>query len=150
MESVVRGVVVYFFLLLVFRVAGKRTLSDATTFDLVMLLIISETTQQAMINNDHSITNSFLLITTLIGTSISLSLLKQRWPRLDAWLEGVPLLIVEDGKMHRARMKRARVDENDLLEAARSEQGLERMDQIKHAVLERSGRITIVPKSVDS
>jgi uncharacterized membrane protein YcaP (DUF421 family) len=147
MESVVRGLVVYFFLLTMFRLAGKRTLSDATTFDLVMLLIISETTQQAMINDDHSITNAFLLILTLVGTSIGLSLLKQRWPKLDMVLEGTPVLIVENGQIHHDRMNKARVDENDLLEAARSEQGLERLDQVKHAILERGGRITIVPKS---
>ena len=75
MDSVLRGLLVYFFLLIVFRISGKRTLSQTTSFDLVLLLIISETTQQAMVDNDHSITNGFLLIMTLVGTSILLATL---------------------------------------------------------------------------
>lgn len=145
MESVIRGVVVYFFLLLIFRISGKRTLSQNNSFDLVLLLIISETTQQAMVDNDHSITNGFMLILTLIGVSIGLSLLKQKVPTLERWLDGTPLVIIEDGKMLNARMNKVRVDEADILEAARSLQGLERLDQIKYAILERNGDITIIP-----
>ena len=135
MESVLRGLVVYGFLLLIFRIAGKRTLSENTNFDLVLLLIISETTQQAMVDHDHSITNGFLLIMTLVGASIGLSLLKQRFPALEQWLEGTPLVIVEDGKVLRDRMDKTRVEEADILEAARSLQGLERLEQIKYAVV---------------
>ena len=145
MESVIRGLAVYFFLLLIFRIAGKRTLSENTNFDLVLLLIISETTQQAMVDNDHSMTNGFLLIMTLIGASIGLSLLKQRLPTLEKWLEGTPLVIIENGKVLKDRMDKTRVDEADILEAARTLQGLERLDQIKYAVVERNGNITIVP-----
>lgn len=145
MESVIRGLVVYVFLLLIFRIAGKRTLSENTNFDLVLLLIISETTQQAMVDNDHSITNGFLLILTLIGASIGLSLLKQRFPALEQWLEGTPLVIIENGKVLEDRMDKTRVDEADILEAARSLRGLERLDQIKYAIVERNGDITIVP-----
>jgi uncharacterized membrane protein YcaP (DUF421 family) len=137
--------VVYVFLLLIFRIAGKRTLSENTNFDLVLLLIISETTQQAMVDNDHSLTNGFLLIMTLIGASIGLSLLKQRFPALEQWLEGTPLVIIENGKVLRDRMDKTRVDEADILEAARSLRGLERLDQIKYAIVERNGDITIVP-----
>ena len=132
---------------MIFRIAGKRTLSQETNFELFLLLIISETTQQAMVDNDHSVTNGFLLIMTLIGTSIALSLLKQKVPSLERWLDGTPLVIVEDGKLHKDRMDKARVDESDILEAARELQGLERLDQIKYAILERSGQITVVPVS---
>src|SRR5688572_21970846 len=113
MESVIRGLVVYFFLLLVFRISGKRTLSENTNFDLVLLLIISETTQQAMVDNDHSITNGFLLIMTLIGASIGLSLLKQRLPALEKWLDGTSVIIIENGKMLQDRMDKERVDIED-------------------------------------
>src|SRR5688500_4827450 len=145
MDSVLRGLVVYFFLLVVFRISGKRTLSENTNFDLVLLLIISETTQQAMVDNDHSITNGFLLIMTLIGAGIGLSLLKQRFPTLEKWLDGTPLVIIENGKVLRDRMDKTRVEEADILEAARSLRGLERLDQIKYAIVERNGDITIVP-----
>lgn len=87
-----------------------------------------------------------LLIITLVGIDIGLSLLKEKLPLLDKWMEGVPMVIVEDGKPLRERMRGARVDESDVLVAARERQGLERMDQIKFAVLERTGQISIVPK----
>ena len=149
MESVIRGLIVYFFLLLIFRISGKRTLAQNTNFDLVLLLIISETTQQAMVDSDHSIINAFLLIMTLIGASVGMSLLKQRLPALDKWLDGTPLVIIEDGKLLKDRMNKVRVDKADILEAARAAHGLERLDQIKYAIVERTGAITVVPRKGD-
>jgi uncharacterized membrane protein YcaP (DUF421 family) len=147
MESILRGLVVYGFLLVVFRISGKRSLAETTSFDLVLLLIISETTQQAMVDHNHSLSNAFLLIITLVGADILLSLLKQRAPAAERWLDGVPLVIVKDGRLIQDRAARERIDENDVLEAARLQQGLETMDQIKFAVLERGGRISIIPQS---
>lgn len=146
MEAVIRGITVYGFLLLVFRFAGKRTLSQTTTFDLVLLLIISETTQEAMVDSDHSVTNAFLLILTLIGCSVALSVLKQRFPRLDPALEDMPVIVIENGKLNHHAMDKTRTDETDILNAARMTQGLERLDQIKFAIVERSGDISIIPK----
>ena len=146
MDSVLRGAAIYLFLLVLFRVAGKRTLSEATTFDFVLLLIIGEATQQALLGEDFSLTNAFLVILTLIGIDIAMSLWEQRWPRLGKWLEGVPLVIVEHGEPLRERMQRVRVSEEEILAAARERQGLARMDQIQYAVLERSGGISIIPK----
>ena len=98
MESVIRGAIVYLFLLVVLRISGKRTLAQVTTFDFAVLLIISETTQQAMIRNDNSITHAALLIITLIGIDIGFSLLKQRFPRLERWVDDIPLVILVNGK----------------------------------------------------
>jgi uncharacterized membrane protein YcaP (DUF421 family) len=146
MDSVLRGAAIYLFLMVLFRIAGKRTLSDVTTFDFVLLLIVGEATQQALLGEDFSLTNAFLVILTLIGLDIAISLWQQRWPGLAKWLEGVPLVIVEHGQPLRERMRRARVSEEDILTAARERQGLARMDQIQYAVLERSGGISIIPK----
>jgi uncharacterized membrane protein YcaP (DUF421 family) len=145
MESVIRGGIVYLFLLLVFRIAGKRTLSETTNFDLVLLLIISETTQQAMVDEDHSLMNGALLILTLVAANIGLSLFKQWVPAAERWLEGAPLVVARDGKLLHDRMDRERIDEEDLLEAARLEQGVESLAQVKLAVLERDGKVSIVP-----
>jgi uncharacterized membrane protein YcaP (DUF421 family) len=147
MESILRGVLVYFFLLVVFRISGKQTLSQMTSFDLVLLLIISETTQQAMVDNDHSITNAFLLIITLVGTTVLLAALKQFFPRLEVVMDGQPVLLVDKGQLLRRVMAKSRVDEEDILAAARKQEGLERMDQIKYAILERDGQISIIPKA---
>jgi uncharacterized membrane protein YcaP (DUF421 family) len=146
MDSVLRATAIYLFLLVLFRIAGKRTLSEVTTFDFVLLLIIGESTQQALLGEDFSLTNAFLIILTLIGIDVAMSLWEQRWPRLRKWLEGIPLVIVEHGQPLHERMKWARVDEEDILTAARELQGLARMDQIQYAILERSGGISIIPK----
>jgi uncharacterized membrane protein YcaP (DUF421 family) len=146
MDVVLRGLAVYVFLVVIFRVSGQRSLGQVTTFDFVLLLIIAETTQQALIGEDFSITAAFLVIVTLVALDIGLSLLKQGFPRLDRLLEGLPLVIVENGKPLLDRMAKARVDEGDVLNAARERRGLERMDQIKYAVLERNGGISIIER----
>ena len=146
MEPILRGMAVYLFLLLIFRLTGKRSLDQVTTFDFILLLIISETTQQALIGEDFSLTNAFLVILTLFGVDQVLSLLKEKSSFVRRWAEGLPLVLLEDGRPLQDRMRKSQVDEDDILEAARELQGLERLDQIKYAVLERHGGITIIPK----
>ena len=146
MDAVLRGAVVYLFLLLIFRVSGNRSLSQATTFDFVLLLIISETTQQALLGEDFSVTGAFLLILTLCVLDQLFAWLKDRSKLADKLIDGLPILIVENGKPIAAPMRREHVDEEDVLQAARQHQGLERLDQIKYAVLERNGGISVVPQ----
>ena len=147
MDAIVRGLVVYLFLMILFRIAGRRTLGSITNFDFVLLLIISEATQNAMIGNDYSVTNGFLVILTLVGLDIVLSYMKQRFPVMERYLDGLPLILVDQGRPLKELMHRARVDERDILAAAREKHGLERMDQIKYAILETNGMISIVPKT---
>jgi uncharacterized membrane protein YcaP (DUF421 family) len=146
MESVIRAAVVYVVLLVLFRISGKRSLAEITSFDLVLLLIISEATQQAMIDYDNSMTNALLLVATLVGLNILFSVIATRWKTFNQLIEDVPLVIVDDGRPLCDRMRKERIDETDILEAARQLEGLERLDQIKYAILERTGHITIVPK----
>lgn len=146
MDSVIRATVVYVVLLMLFRLTGKRSLGETTAFDFVLLLIIAEAVQSALIESDHSMTNAFLLILTLLGIDVSLSLVKRHSSFLGKVVDDVPLILVEDGKMLTERMRKSRVDEDDILQAARRLRGLERMDQVKYAVLEPSGGISIVPK----
>lgn len=146
MDSVLRGLIVFTFLLVLFRLTGKRTLNSVTPFDLVLLLIISEAAQNALVGQDYSLTNSFLVIVTIVGLDILLSYLKQRWHRAEQLLDGVPLLIVEHGRLLEDRMHKSRVDQEDVMAAARQHQGLERLEQIKYAVLEINGEISIIPE----
>ena len=146
MQSVFRAAAIYFILLLVFRVSGNRAIGQITTFDFVLLLIISEAIQQAMITTDYSLTNAFLLVVTLVGLDIMMSLWKQRSEKVARVLDGLPILVIEDGKLHHDRMQKERVDEGDILQVARDKHGLERLEQIKHAVVEASGGISVVPK----
>jgi uncharacterized membrane protein YcaP (DUF421 family) len=146
MDSVLRAASIYGFLLLLFRVTGKRSLAQITAFDFVLLLIIGEATQQALLGNDFSVINAFVVIGTLMFLELGLSLLKGWLPRLDPLLDSTPLVIVEDGKVLDDRIANERVDLNDILAAAREHHGLERLDQIKFAVLERSGGISVIPR----
>ena len=145
MDSIIRACAVYFFLLVLFRIAGKRSLGQITTFDAVLLLVISEAVQQALINNDTSMTNAFILVLTLLGLDVSISLLTLRSRTADRVINDMPLMLLENRKLFKDRMMKARVTEDDILAMARELQGLERLDQIKFAVLERSGGITVVP-----
>lgn len=145
MNPVLRGAAIYIFLLIVFRIMGKRSLSETTTFDFILLLIISEVTQQALVGKDFSLTGSTILIGTLMCMELLFSAIKSKFPVFDKILEGEPMLIVDRGSPLKRRMKKSRVDEEDILEAARQSFGLERMDQIKYAVLEKDGSISIIP-----
>lgn len=145
MDAVLRAAAMYFTLVIAFRLAGKRTLVEITPFDLVLLLIIAEAVGPAMLDDDPSFTTSLLVVISLIGCQLVLSLLQSRFEVIDRLVDGRPILLVEDGRLLHDRLRTFRVDEVAIMEAARELQGLERLDQVKFAVLERSGRITIVP-----
>lgn len=80
MDSVLRALAIYLFLMVIFRISGKRSLAQITTFDFVLLLVIGEATQQALLGDDFSLTNAALVIATLLGLDTGLSLLQQRLP----------------------------------------------------------------------
>ncbi|HAQ72904.1 DUF421 domain-containing protein [Stutzerimonas nitrititolerans] len=146
MDSVLRAAAIYLVVLVVFRLAGRRTLSELTTFDFVLLLIIGEATQQALLGDDFSIVNAMVVIVSLVVFDIALSLLKNKARWLSKLIDGEPMIIVEHGQVLERRIRKARIDEGDILEAARHSQGLERIDQIKFAILEKDGKISIIPR----
>lgn len=146
MEAVIRGAAIYAVLLIIIRLSGRRTLAQMTPFDLVLLLIVAETTQQALLGDDFSLVNSVVLILTLFAVDIGLSFVKQRFGTLEKWLDGQPTLLLSHGEPDARTLSRARLSTDDILEAARSRQGLERLDQIRFAVLETTGEISIIPQ----
>jgi len=151
MESVIiRSAVIYLFIFIVLRMAGKRTLSEMTTFDLILVLIISEACQQALIDDDHSIMGGMLVISTLVFIDIIMSFLSSRIKLFDKIMSGVPVFLFENGNLHHDRMKKERIHLDDILEAARKSHGLENLDEIKYAVLEKDGSISIIPKYKDT
>jgi uncharacterized membrane protein YcaP (DUF421 family) len=118
MDAVVRAAVIYVFLLVLFRVTGRRTLAQITTFDFVLLLIIAEATQQGLLGNDFSITNALLVILALLGLDLLSQGLSRRWRSFDRWINGLPL--VEDGRLIDDRARKAGFLEDDILEQARA------------------------------
>ncbi|NMZ50862.1 YetF domain-containing protein [Pseudomonas poae] len=145
MDSVLRAAAIYLVLMVLFKIAGRRSLAELTTFDLVLLMVIGEATQQALLGDDFSLTNALLVIATLIAIDIGLSLIKQRSRWFSRLLDGGPTIVVENGQLLHERLKRARLDEGDILEAARSAQGIVEIRQIKFAILERNGKLSVIP-----
>ncbi|VVN27061.1 hypothetical protein PS862_01444 [Pseudomonas fluorescens] len=144
MDSVLRAAAMYLALMVLFKIAGRRSLAELTTFDFVLLMIIGEATQQALLGDDFSLTNSMLVIVTLIAIDVGLSLLKQRSQWVSQLIDGGPTIIVENGKLLHKRLRHARLIEADVMEAARSSQGIETLEQIKFAILERNGKISVI------
>ncbi|WNG33492.1 DUF421 domain-containing protein [Archangium violaceum] len=146
MHLIGRAVAIYVLLMVLFQIAGKRSVSQMNTFDLVLLLIISEATQQALLGEDHSLTGAAIVIVTMVGLNILLSWVRYRFQRVEMWLNEGPVILVDDGRLVQNRMRKTRVDEADILLAAREKHGLERLEQIKYAILESSGSISIIPR----
>ncbi|HZA94206.1 MAG TPA: hypothetical protein VE420_16405, partial [Gemmatimonadales bacterium] len=98
MDAVLRAAAIYVVLLLVFHIAGRRTLAEMTPFDLVLVFIIGEATQQALLGQDFSVTNAVLVIVTLLFLDIVMSLAKERSGTFEKLIDGVPTIIVADGR----------------------------------------------------
>lgn len=146
MESVIRGAAIYLVLLVIIRLSGRRTMDQATPFGFVLLLIVAETTQQALLGDDFSITNAVVLIVTLFLMDIGLSYLTRRFPILAKIVNGRPTFLVKNGSIDEGALKKTRMSKDDIMVAARKQHGLEQIEQVKHAVLENDSGITIVPK----
>ncbi len=149
MDSVLRALGIYLALLIVTRSAGRRTLAQVTVFDFVLLLIIAETSGQALVGDDSSVTNTLVVIVTLVLVDVALSYAKALWPGAGAVIDGTPTVLIAQGVVQPRALRRSRVTLDEILESARTTQGLKRLDQIDFAVLEVGGGISIVPKPPD-
>lgn len=145
METVFKACGLYIALLILFRITGRRSLQQTTTFDLVLLLVIGEAAQPALIGDDNSLTTAVVAVTTLLSFDVGLALLKRRAGRLERILEGQPTILVVRGRPLSDQMHRARVGEADVLQSARERHGILRLEDIGIAVLEANGTISVVP-----
>ena len=141
---VLRTVVVYVVLLLALRVAGKRELGQMTPFDLVVLLIIANAVQTAMVGPDTTLTGGLIAAFVLLGLNRLVDRLGLRSSRARQVLIGTPTLLVHDGHMVKANLVREGVPEDEVLEALR-EHGVDDLEHVKLAVLEVDGAISVVP-----
>ena len=145
-EKVIRPILVYLFLIVGFRLAGKRELAQLNPFDLVVLLTISNTVQNAIIGNDNSLLGGLLGAATLL----IVNWLVVRWtfghPRVERLVEGTPTVLVEGGIMNPDALAKELVTVDELRTAARR-QGLLSLDDADRVILETSGSLTFVPKA---
>ncbi len=141
LERVARGAIGYLFLLVAFRIAGKRQVGQLTPFDLVVLLIISNVLQNAMIGPDNSVTGGVIGALTIFLLNGVLARLTFKSRRLERWIEGQPRCLVHDGNVDEAAMRSELVTHAELLAALR-EAGVAHITEARFAMLESTGRIT--------
>lgn len=145
LEKIVRPILVYAALLVAFRMLSKRDLGSSTTFDLLIVLLISNVVQNALIGEDNSILGSLAGAGTLLLLSVLLNRLTARKTRARRLLEGVPVLLVYDGKAREDEMARTAISRADLNAGLRA-QGVITLEDVRFAVLELDGSISVIKK----
>src|SRR5689334_8592649 len=144
-EKVLRPVFVYVFLVVSLRLAGKRELAQLNPFDLVVLLTLSNTVQNAIIGDDNSVTGGVVGASTLLAVNYLLVRFLYRHESLDRLIEGDADVLVEDGRIREDRLERELITRAELETAARK-QGLDSLDDVQRAILEPGGTITFVAR----
>jgi uncharacterized membrane protein YcaP (DUF421 family) len=144
-EKMLRPILVYAFLIIGLRLAGKRELAQLNPFDLVVLLTLSNTVQNAIIGNDNSVTGGLIGATTLLLVNYFLVRFMSRHERLERIVEGDPDVLIENGVIKRDCLENEAISVLEL-EAAAHKQGFESLDQIDRAVLDPNGTISFFAK----
>ncbi len=145
-EKVIRSLIVYVFLLAAIRVFGRRELGQLTAFDLIVLLTLSNILQNAMIGNDNSLLGGVIGAVVLLGVNFGVAWAVFRSRRLERLIEGAPKILIHDGVVQRDAMASEKLTEMDLVSAVRRE-GLERIEDVRLAVAEPNGLISVIPKA---
>jgi uncharacterized membrane protein YcaP (DUF421 family) len=143
-ELVVRAVVVYAFLLVLLRLSGKRQVGQLAPFDLVLLLVLSNSVQNSMSGDDKSITGGLILAAVLVGMNWVVGWLTYRSKSLEALIEGRPVILVHDGHIDHRAMRRVQMTKHEL-EAALRTSGCAGPEEVRFAVLENNGQVTVIP-----
>jgi uncharacterized membrane protein YcaP (DUF421 family) len=144
-EKVVRTIVVYVFLLIGLRLAGKRELGQFNPFDLVVLLLLSNTLQNAIIGNDNSLAGGLLGAAVLLAINYAVVRFLYRHPAIERLVEGDPDVLVRDGEAIQHRMERELIT-RDQLEAAARRQGIDSLDRVRECRLETGGALTFIER----
>ena len=145
LEKIIRPIVVYFFLVISLRLAGKRELAQLNPFDLVVLLTLANTVQNAIIGNDNSVAGGIIGATTLLAVNYIVVRFLYSHEKLDRLIEGDPNVLIEGGRIRHDRLKSELITAIEL-EAAAHKQGFACLDLIDRAVLESGGTITFLGK----
>lgn len=145
---VLRSVVVYAFLIAALRLAGRRELAQMTSFDLVLLLVIANAVQNSINAGDNSLTGGLVSAVTLVVLNWLVGWAVYRWPRLERLVQGRPIRIVTDGRVHVPAMRRELLTLSELRSALRK-QGIMRIGDCEQVVLEPDGTLSAVRRDVE-
>ena len=142
LEKVLRSITVYLFLVLALRLAGKRELAQLNSFDLVVLLLLSNTVQNAIIGADNSLVGGLLGATVLLGANYLTVRLGFQYPAVARTLEGTPTVLVQKGSTLDGNLRRYLITKEELMAAVRR-QGARNLEDIELVVLEANGALTV-------
>ena len=143
MEIVLRSAAVFVFLWFLTRMIGKKELAEISSFELVLLVVIGDLVQQGVTQEDMSVTGAILATGTIALLVVSMSYVSFRWRRADRVVEGIPVVIVSDGRMVTESMRLERLTEYEVVSAAR-EQGIGDVADVRFGVLEPDGKFSFV------
>lgn len=144
METVLRVAIIYFFLMLGLRVIGKREFGQLAPFDLVVLLMIPEIVQQALVREDFSITNALIGLCTLLSLVFLTSVVLYRFDKLHRVVSGGPSVVVSNGHLVADTMHGERITPDEIYDALHKA-GLQEISQVKWGILQADGKIAIIP-----
>lgn len=145
MEIVVRAVVVFAFLWLVTRAVGRSTLGELSTFQLVLYVTMGDLVQQAVTQQDYSVTAAVLAVSTFAVLTVAVSWVQWRFPRTRPWVNGRPVLVVHQGEPVARALRWHRLSVDDLRAAAR-QQGIRDLADVEAAILEADGRLSFLQR----
>jgi|SRR2546423_5455024 len=145
MDLVIRATVVFFFVFLITRVVGRRELSSLEPFDVILLVVLGDLVQQGITQSDQSVTGTLVVISTISLLSVGVGWVSFRSSRARLVAEGEPIVLVQDGEIIERNMRRERLTRADLEEEARKQQ-VDSLGDIRWAILENGGSISIIPK----
>ena len=144
-EVILRTAVVYLFLVVVLRISGKREVGQLSVLELVVILVISDAVQNSMVGENTTLWGGLVAVLTLLGLDIALKWAVGRSRRLRGVVEGEPRLLVRDGKLLEKALREEGVDAEEVRRAVRR-QGLARVEDVRLAVLETDGTISVIPR----
>jgi uncharacterized membrane protein YcaP (DUF421 family) len=142
---VIRAVIIYVVFFIGLRLFGKRELGQFTTFDLVLVLLVANALQPAITGPDNSVTGGVIIITILLVFNRMVALVRNRWPWFDALIDPPPTVVVQDGEISKLALEKEGLSETDVDMAIR-EHGIDKLSDVKQAVLENDGSISVVTK----
>lgn len=145
-EFILRGLIIYVFLIVLLRLTGKRQVGQMAPFDLVLLLVLSNTVQNAMIGGDNSIIGGVISAVTLVAANWLVSLLTYRSKKMEALVEGRPELLIHNGKLFERALAHAKLTRHEMMNALR-EAGCAAVEDVRAAFLENDGTISVIPKT---
>lgn len=145
MDITLRAVALFLFMYLLTRVIGRRELSSLQPFDLILLIVLGDTIQQGLTQDDYSVTGAVIAVGTIAGLQVLTSWSAFRFPRVRRLLNGHPIVLVQDGRVIEKNLRRERLTIEDLTEQARANQ-VTSLEDVQWAIFEPSGSISFITK----